>query len=764
MTFTHLRGDSAVLAPEADAQQTGPRGSSCPFRLSLLCVLATELLVVATVIVAVIIGVVVPSGISSARVFGDRFVTAASSTVTAQVYADLSPIGVAQNQSVGLFRSPALGLLDREDIRMYMVKVWMAFRNTYLYVLNLDDPIPGLGAGPGFIVIALGSPNCVFINYTAGRGAPELQGMKCATGELMGISFGPYTGNLSLRGDSRVLADGSTRSYPYIFDDGDEDDFGVAMVSFQLAFRTLLGQRIVSSVDVPLTLLSEKVRRLAAAEEGALIVILDSLTGMVVGTTDTSVNFLVPLNADITKLLQWNSSYFAKVPHLQDCVAFFLKQNPGGFLSLRVGPTHSYVLEGSSANDYDDVQVAFVRSTITFVDIDLTVMVALPGSTLLSKIQTRVVTVISIVTGVTLGLLATTVAVWFFAFLRPLRKTAHSMQGLTRLRYSAPFTKLSYIREIQTLQQTFFNLQNGVQAFANYLPPTVVQGVLQMRSNPTLGMRPFETVVFFSDIVSFTSIAESIPPLRLVSLMEEYLGEMSAIVINHQGTVDKYIGDCVMAFWNAPNPVTDYILAAVRSAWECQTRLALLRNQWCERGFPSLFCRIGLNAGPALVGNFGSQLKMDYTVIGDTVNLASRLESLNKKYGTSILVSKSVVEGTRDEFLFRPLDRVAVKGKKLPTAIFELADCRANAPASEVESADKYAAALNRFWARKFPEARRLLEEFRAAKSACSFACAEFRAAPTEDLATDHAIELCDAYQRVPPPADWDGTNVMTEK
>src|SRR5262249_3642719 len=159
------------------------------------------------------------------------------------------------------------------------------------------------------------------------------------------------------------------------------------------------------------------------------------------------------------------------------------------------------------------------------------------------------------------------------------------------------------------------------------------------------------------------TISETLPAGELIDLVSEYLGEMSNIIIYSGGTLDKYIGDAIMAFWNAPEPLAHHPLVACKVAISCQQRLRELQPAWQQRGLPALQCRIGLYTGPVLVGNLGSHQRMDYTVIGDTVNVASRLESLNKYYGTSILIGDTVYEAARDTFLCRQIDVVAVKGR-----------------------------------------------------------------------------------------------------
>ena len=229
------------------------------------------------------------------------------------------------------------------------------------------------------------------------------------------------------------------------------------------------------------------------------------------------------------------------------------------------------------------------------------------------------------------------------------------------------------LKEIQYLESAMSAMKTGLKSFSKYVPLDVVTLLVKMKREAVLGVDEMEISIFFSDIVNFTTMAECLTPKQLVELMSEYLSEMSNIILQNYGVVDKYIGDAVMAFWNAPISVDDHATIACSSALKCQQKLFELRKKWCQQGFPEIHARIGVNTGLALVGNLGSKSRLNYTCLGDNVNLASRLESLNKKYETSILISEYTWQlCKKDQFLARSVDIVTVKGKSKPVRVYEL--------------------------------------------------------------------------------------------
>jgi len=207
--------------------------------------------------------------------------------------------------------------------------------------------------------------------------------------------------------------------------------------------------------------------------------------------------------------------------------------------------------------------------------------------------------------------------------------------------------------------------------FGQYVPPELVD---EMSANPdsfTMEGESREMTVLFSDVRGFTTISEGLSPKELSRLMNEYMTPMTRIIQKHRGTIDKYIGDAIMAFWGAPLADPEHSRHALLAAMEMQQTLALLRDQFKAQGWPEIRIGVGLNTGTMSVGNMGSEFRMAYTVLGDAVNLASRLESLTKQYGVGIIVGERSQEALARDFEFRELDRVKVKGKDKSVAIYE---------------------------------------------------------------------------------------------
>jgi adenylate cyclase len=212
---------------------------------------------------------------------------------------------------------------------------------------------------------------------------------------------------------------------------------------------------------------------------------------------------------------------------------------------------------------------------------------------------------------------------------------------------------------------------------SGYLSPSVMQEVLKEPEQLRLGGEKKTMTVLFSDIRGFTTISERIGAEALVSFLNRYLTEMSAVVFDYGGVVDKYMGDGIMAFWGAPISDPDHARRACLAAVQMMERLAKIQEEWRE-SLPSLNIGVGINTGEMLVGNMGSTERFSYTVLGDAVNLAARLEGLNKLYGTNIIVSEATLQNAGEGFRSRFLDLVVVKGKQEPVGIYELLPCSAD--------------------------------------------------------------------------------------
>ncbi|MBE7411981.1 MAG: adenylate/guanylate cyclase domain-containing protein [Leptospiraceae bacterium] len=208
--------------------------------------------------------------------------------------------------------------------------------------------------------------------------------------------------------------------------------------------------------------------------------------------------------------------------------------------------------------------------------------------------------------------------------------------------------------------------------FSKFVSKDVVDELLKNPESIALGGAKREITIFFSDIRGFTTISEALGPEDLVTLLNEYLSAMTEIIIEYKGTIDKYMGDAIMAFWGAPVPLEDHAYYSCLASLYQMQHLNKLQEDWKKRKVPSIDIGIGLNTGSAVVGNMGSSHRMDYTCMGDTINLGSRLEGSNKAYGTNIIMSEYTYEKVKDRVYARELDLVQVKGKTQPVRIYEL--------------------------------------------------------------------------------------------
>jgi adenylate cyclase len=208
--------------------------------------------------------------------------------------------------------------------------------------------------------------------------------------------------------------------------------------------------------------------------------------------------------------------------------------------------------------------------------------------------------------------------------------------------------------------------------FSKFVSQDVVEELLANPEAISLGGSKKEITVFFSDVRGFTTISEALSPEGLVSLLNEYLSEMTELIIDYRGTIDKYMGDAIMAFWGAPARNDDHAYYACVAAIAQYRALQQLQKRWSERNIPVIDIGIGINTGLAVVGNMGSSRRMDYTLMGDTVNLGSRLEGITKTYGVKICISEFTYERVKDRVYARELDLVRVKGKLEPVRIYEL--------------------------------------------------------------------------------------------
>jgi adenylate cyclase len=290
------------------------------------------------------------------------------------------------------------------------------------------------------------------------------------------------------------------------------------------------------------------------------------------------------------------------------------------------------------------------------------------------------------------------------------------------------------------------------EALGRYTSPALVAELTEHPEHLSLewGERR-DMSVYFSDIAGFTSISEGLEPEKLVALLNEYLTSMTDIVLAHDGVVDKYIGDAIMAFWGAPIADPDHARKAVLGALAMRKKCDELRAGWSAKYGEEVFARAGVNSGEAVVGNMGSAHKFNYTVMGDMVNLAARLEGANKPYGSYLMISEYTVDRIGDDCIaVRELDLLTVKGKEEPVRVFEVLDVPAELDPALARAVAAFAEGLDRYRRREFEAA---IDDFERA----------LRERP-DDGPSRVYIDRCRQLIAEPPPDDWDGVWRLTTK
>jgi adenylate cyclase len=381
---------------------------------------------------------------------------------------------------------------------------------------------------------------------------------------------------------------------------------------------------------------------------------------------------------------------------------------------------------------------------------DWTMLIAVPAMALLGPIyeNNRIAAIIAALVALASVLLGVLLAE---RLVRALRGVASDLDRIGRLEFpEAPTGQKSFIREIAAMLAARDRMTGGLRSFGKYVPAGLVRKLIERGQVAALGGETRELSIFFADIADFTSFAEMISPQELVDQLGAYLGEMSGAIQSEGGTVDKFIGDAIMAFWGAPEPVEDHALAACKAALDCQARLAGLRNDWIEAERPALFARIGINTGQVLVGNIGSDERMNYTAMGDAVNVASRLERQCKRFMLPILIGERTRALAGESIVARPLDKLAVRGKEEGLIVYELLSLRENASADDLRLEALGQEAVAAYLAADFA---------RAAK-----ACRKVLEILPGDVAAQELLSRAERPKSGEPPEDWDGVLALSEK
>ncbi len=298
---------------------------------------------------------------------------------------------------------------------------------------------------------------------------------------------------------------------------------------------------------------------------------------------------------------------------------------------------------------------------------------------------------------------------------------------------------------IESQQKSFIT-----NAFGQYLSPRVIDELVKDPSKLKLGGEERIMTAFFSDVAGFSGISEKLLPQELVSLLNYYLSEMCEIIGKYEGTVDKFEGDAIIVFWGAPIPTEEHALLACKASLEMNRKMVKIREYLRKKGKPELYVRMGLNSGPMVVGNMGSHQRMDFTIMGDSVNIAARLEGANKFYGTYLVISEFTYEFVKDEVEVKELDLIRVIGKNEPVRVYELLAMKGELPENFQKGRDLFEEALGLYRKQKFQEAKNMFGKV-------------FEFVPG-DPPVYIFLKRCEDFIKIEPPHDWDGVFQLTSK
>lgn len=375
---------------------------------------------------------------------------------------------------------------------------------------------------------------------------------------------------------------------------------------------------------------------------------------------------------------------------------------------------HSWLI-GVVAPEEDFVETLIETNYIT---LGMSLIILLLGIALVSRLVNRVV--------------------------NPLKKLAKETENIKNFELGNDIEIDSHIEEVILLTESINSMKKGLRSFQKYVPAALVRQIIAAGEDANIGGAKKKVAILFTEIKNFTSIAEQEEPNVLMAHLCDYFDEVSQVILEEKGTIDKYVSDSVMALWGAPVPESEPCLHAANAALKAIQRVEKLNIQWAMRGVTPLETRIGIHLGDAIIGNVGSSTRLNYTAIGDAINIASRLQSINKLYGTSIIVSNVVYQSIRDQFIFRMIDRVAVKGRVDADNIYELLAKERHELKFDIETYGQlYAAAFAQYQQQQWDAA---IEIFRKCLTCY----------PGDSVARVF-IERCENFKLNRPGDEWDG-------
>jgi adenylate cyclase len=378
------------------------------------------------------------------------------------------------------------------------------------------------------------------------------------------------------------------------------------------------------------------------------------------------------------------------------------------------------------------------------------VATVIPASDFLASIERSGMILLIALAALTIIVAATALLLANRLLAAPLLRIAGQLKHIEDFRLDRVTRVGSPLRELDELSGVLLQMSRGLASFQKYMPTELVRTLVSRGVEARPGGHQQTLTVMFTDIVGFTRISEELGE-RVVPVLAEYLEAVSTAALNYRGTIDKFIGDGVMAFWGAPAPSDRHAVDACAAALECQRLLALQRAEAERCGRTPLRMRVAINTGRMLVGNIGSSERLSYTVIGDPVNVASRLEALGKFYGVDIIIGEETRTAAGDAIIVRRLDRVAVYGRIGGLAIYELLGMAGDPGAEVPQWVETYEAGLAAYEDRSWPESVRLFEAVAARRGGL-------------DRASEILVGRCRAYLTDPPPDDWTPISVCDSK
>jgi adenylate cyclase len=340
----------------------------------------------------------------------------------------------------------------------------------------------------------------------------------------------------------------------------------------------------------------------------------------------------------------------------------------------------------------------------------------------------------------------------------PITSVSIEARKIAQLDLYDDFVLKSSVQEIGDMSNAIQNMKHTITNLSKFIPKSLVQRLNHSHKKIRIGGESSYITLMFSDIQGFSTISEKMKPEDLALHLSEYFQELTQIILENHGTVDKFIGDAIMTFWGAPDADENQIVNACYSALLCKQRLDALNKYWESIGKPILITRFGIHSGTCVVGNVGSDERMSYTALGDNVNLSARLEGASKNYGTKILISKEVEKLLPSSFIRRSIDNIAVKGKSNSIEVFELIGVIGHpvlypVSAEKIEYIAKFDAMVELYRKKEWEKTINIIEGLRKTKIG-----------EQDQTMLDLYTQLCTELIANPPSQEWDSVRHLKEK